>query len=117
LKIDYDYDIGVEDVKVDMVGNKVTVIGKVDSNKVRDKLEDKIKKKVEIVSVPPKKDVAGDKPQPEKKKQEEKKKNEPDDKKPDDVKKTEEKSPKQVRNFVTFFNTVLVTKWKQISFK
>jgi hypothetical protein len=101
----------VEDVKVDMAGNKVTVIGKVDSNKVRDKLEDKIKKKVEIVSAPPKKDIAGDKPQPEKKK------NEPDDKKPDDVKKTEEKSPKQVRNFVTFFNTVLVTKWKQISFK
>ncbi|WJX84646.1 hypothetical protein P8452_67197 [Trifolium repens] len=92
---------GVEDVKVDMVGNKVTVIGKVDSNKVRDKLEDKIKKKVEIVSAPPKKDIAGDKPQPEKKKQEEKKKNEPDDKKPDDVKKTEEKSPKQsVQNTV-----------------
>ncbi|WJX79333.1 hypothetical protein P8452_62457 [Trifolium repens] len=87
---------GVEDVKVDMAGNKVTVIGKVDSNKVRDKLEEKIKKKVEIVSSPPKKDVAADKPQPEKKKQEEEeKKNEPNNKKPVDVKKTEEKSPKQ----------------------
>ncbi|GAU20317.1 hypothetical protein TSUD_337980, partial [Trifolium subterraneum] len=93
---------GVEDVKVDMPGNKVTVIGKVDPHKVRDKLADKIKKTVEIVSFPspPKKDVAGDKPQPEKKKPEEEKKNKPDDKKSDDIK-IEEKSPKQsVQNTV-----------------
>ncbi|KAK7285018.1 hypothetical protein RJT34_19774 [Clitoria ternatea] len=79
---------GVEDVKTDLSGNKITVIGKVDPAKVRDKLAEKTKKKVELVSAPPKKDAAGDKP-PEKKPEEKKS----DEKKPED-KKPEEKSRK-----------------------
>lgn len=79
-----DHAAGVEDAKADISGNKLTVIGKVDPIKVRDKLAEKTKKKVELVSPQPKKDAAtGNKPPPEKK--------------PDDTKKsTEEKSPKQV---------------------
>ncbi|XP_061345764.1 heavy metal-associated isoprenylated plant protein 3-like [Gastrolobium bilobum] len=76
---------GVEDVKADMPGNKLTVIGKVDPAKLRDKLAEKIKKKVEIVSPQPKKESkaeekksGGDKP-PEKKAEEKK----TDDKNPE----------------------------------
>ncbi|CAJ1892608.1 unnamed protein product [Sphenostylis stenocarpa] len=80
---------GVEDVKADLLGNKLTVIGKVDPALVRDKLADKTKKKVEIISPQPKKESAvGGKP-PEKNTKEE-----TTEKKPAD-KKTEEKSPKQ----------------------
>lgn len=88
----------MEDVKADTSGNKLTVIGKVDPTKLRDKLAEKTKKEVEIVSPQNKKDVTGDK-LPEKKKHEE------EEKKPDDEK-SEQKSPKQVSNFLTFFNTV-----------
>ncbi|KAG5055572.1 hypothetical protein AAZX31_03G164200 [Glycine max] len=76
---------GVEDVKTDLSSKKLTVIGKVDPAKVRDKLAEKTKKKVELISPQPKKDSAGDKP-PEEKKSEEKK---PEDKK------AEEKTPKE----------------------
>lgn len=97
-------DAGVEDVKADISVNKLTVIGKVDAIKVRDKLADKIKKNVEILSSPAKKDATAtptvtDKP-PEKKsdeKKSEEKKSE--EKKPED-KKPEEKTSKQVRKFV-----------------
>ena len=58
---------GVEDVEADMSANKLTVIGKVDPAKVREKLADKIKKNVELVSPQPKKDVGGDKKKPEEK--------------------------------------------------
>ncbi|XP_027352631.1 heavy metal-associated isoprenylated plant protein 6-like [Abrus precatorius] len=75
---------GVEDVKADLSGNKLTVAGKVDPAMLRDKLAEKTKKKVELVSPQPKKDTAADKP-PEKK---------PEEKKPED-KKPEEKSPKE----------------------
>jgi len=89
-----DDDAGVEEVKADTPNNKLTVIGKVDPHKVRDKLAEKIKKKVELVSSPqPKKEAAvADKPQENKKPDEDKK---PEEKKP------EEKSSKQVRNFIT----------------
>ncbi|KAL5060037.1 hypothetical protein RYX36_031641 [Vicia faba] len=82
---------GVEDVKADTDGNKLTVIGKVDPNKVRDKLAEKIKKNVELVSSPPKKAAAAavDKPPPAKNKHDEE-----EEKKPDE-KKAEEKPPKQ----------------------
>ncbi|KAI4349114.1 hypothetical protein L6164_009750 [Bauhinia variegata] len=79
---------GVENVKADMASNKLTVTGKVDPTKVRDKLAEKIKKKVELISPQPKKDAGGDsKPdkKPEKK---------PDDKKAED-KKAEDKKPKE----------------------
>ncbi|KAF7804425.1 heavy metal-associated isoprenylated plant protein 6-like [Senna tora] len=76
---------GVEDVKTDISANKVTVFGKVDPAMVRDKLAEKTKKKVELISPLPKKDAAADKKSDDKpeKKVEEKK---PDDKKPDDAK-------------------------------
>ncbi|XP_014495485.1 heavy metal-associated isoprenylated plant protein 6 [Vigna radiata var. radiata] len=81
---------GVEDVKADLLGNKLTVIGKVDSAVVRDKLADKTRKKVEIISPQPKKDSGAASKPPEKKVEEKK----TEEKKPAD-KKTEEKTPKQ----------------------
>lgn len=78
--------VGVEDVKVDSVGNKLTVTGKVDPAKIKEKLEEKTKKKVEIVSPQPKKDGGGGSD----KKPEEK----PEEKAED--KKAEDKKPKEV---------------------
>ncbi|KAG4916359.1 hypothetical protein JHK87_053916 [Glycine soja] len=80
---------GVEDVKADLSSNKLTVIGKLDPAEVRDKLAEKTRKKVELVSPQPKKDSAGDKP-PEKKTEEKK----TEEKKSED-KKAEEKAPKE----------------------
>ncbi|KAL2323237.1 hypothetical protein Fmac_027616 [Flemingia macrophylla] len=74
---------GVENVKADLASNKVTVTGNIDAEKLRDKLAERTKKKVDIVSAPPKKDAA-EKP-PEKK---------PEEKKPDE-KKPEENKPKE----------------------
>ncbi|KAG7601014.1 Heavy metal-associated isoprenylated plant protein 6 [Arabidopsis thaliana] len=50
---------GVEDVKIDYKSNKLTVIGNVDPVEVRDKVADKIKRPVELVSTvaPPKKET------------------------------------------------------------
>lgn len=102
----------MEDVKPDTAGNKLTVIGKVDPIKVRDKLAEKIKKNVELVSSPPTKAAAVDKPPPAKIKhdeEEEKKKKKPDEKK------AEEKQPKQVRISLPFSIRCTVTKRKRIS--
>ncbi|KAK4777040.1 hypothetical protein SAY86_005728 [Trapa natans] len=66
---------GVDDVNIDAAGNKLTVTGKMDPAKLRQRLEDKIHKKVELVSPqPPKKDggAAAEK-KPEEKKVEDKK--------------------------------------------
>ncbi|KAI4300315.1 hypothetical protein L6164_033707 [Bauhinia variegata] len=79
---------GVEDVKADMASNKLTVFGKVDPAKVRDRVAEKTKKKVELISPQPKKDAGGDK------KPEEKPEKKADEKKPDD-KKAEDKKPKE----------------------
>ncbi|CDP07052.1 unnamed protein product [Coffea canephora] len=49
---------GVEAVKVDSGSGKITVSGKVDPLKLREKLEDKTHKKVELLSPVPKKDKA-----------------------------------------------------------
>ncbi|GMY14799.1 heavy metal-associated isoprenylated plant protein 5-like [Fagus crenata] len=69
---------GVEGVKTDYTANKVTVTGKVDPTEIKEKLEQKIKKKVELVSPQPKKDGGGDKKPAEKaEKKEEPKKEEP----------------------------------------
>ncbi|KAI6698070.1 hypothetical protein NL676_018189 [Syzygium grande] len=76
---------GVEDVKVDSVGNKLTVTGKVDPAKIKEKLEEKTKKKVEIVSPQPKKDGGGGG---------DKKPEEKPEKKAED-KKAEDKKPKE----------------------
>ncbi|CAH2074340.1 unnamed protein product [Thlaspi arvense] len=49
---------GVEDVNIDYKANKLTVIGNVDPAAVRDKVADRIKRKVELVSTaPPKKEA------------------------------------------------------------
>lgn len=50
---------GVETVKVDYNTNKVTVVGNVDPIKLREKIEEKTKKKVELISPSPKKDKNG----------------------------------------------------------
>ncbi|XP_022767297.1 heavy metal-associated isoprenylated plant protein 6 [Durio zibethinus] len=83
---------GVEDVKADCGANKLTVIGKVDPAKIRDRLAEKTKKKVDLISPQPKKDAAptaagggGDKKPDAEKKPEEKK----------DEKKEEKKPPKE----------------------
>ncbi|KAK9999407.1 hypothetical protein SO802_019010 [Lithocarpus litseifolius] len=71
---------GVEDVKAEMALNKLTVVGKVDPTKLRDKLSQKTKKNVELVSPqPPKKDnkAAADDSKPEKKAEDKKPKEAP----------------------------------------
>uniref|UniRef100_A0A2P2KGT1 HMA domain-containing protein n=1 Tax=Rhizophora mucronata TaxID=61149 RepID=A0A2P2KGT1_RHIMU len=75
---------GVEDVKVDTAGNKLTVTGKVDPTTVKSRVEGKTKKKVDIVSPQPKKDAGGDKKSDAKsdKKPEEKKEDKKEEKKP-----------------------------------
>lgn len=62
-------------MKADCGANKLTVIGKVDPAKIRDRLAEKTKKKVDLISPQPKKDAAPA----------------GDDKKPDAEKKPEEK--------------------------
>ncbi|KAG6769777.1 hypothetical protein POTOM_025439 [Populus tomentosa] len=47
---------GVEGLKTDCAGNKLTVTGKVDPAKIKPRLEKKTKRKVEILSPQPKKD-------------------------------------------------------------
>lgn len=76
---------GVDKVTTDCGANKVTVIGKVDPAAIKEKLEQKTKKKVELVSPQPKKDGSGDKKAEEK----------PAEKKPEEKKPAEDKKPKQ----------------------
>ncbi|XP_010241812.1 PREDICTED: heavy metal-associated isoprenylated plant protein 3-like isoform X2 [Nelumbo nucifera] len=64
---------GVEDVKGDFNSNKLTVIGKVDPVKLRERVEQKTKKKVELISPIPKK---GDKKAEDKKEEKNEKKKE-----------------------------------------
>lgn len=75
----------VESVKADCGANKLTVIGKMDVVAVKQKLELKTKKKVEIISPQPKKDAVAAAPAAEKKAEE---------KKPEEKKAPEEK-PKE----------------------
>ncbi|GFY83990.1 heavy metal transport/detoxification superfamily protein [Actinidia rufa] len=74
---------GVEDVKADIASNKLTVTGKVDPAKVRERVEGKTHKKVEILSPPPKKDAPTPGPAPAPAPAGDRK---PDDKKPEDKK-------------------------------
>ncbi|RXI04649.1 hypothetical protein DVH24_038923 [Malus domestica] len=69
----------VETVKSESEANKLTVVGKVDPTKLRDKVAAKTKKKVDLVSPQPKKDTNKDDGGDAKKKQPEKSN---DDKKP-----------------------------------
>ncbi|KAJ7972360.1 Heavy metal-associated isoprenylated plant protein [Quillaja saponaria] len=79
---------GVEDVKTDVSANKLTVIGKVDPTKLQDKLAEKTKKKVDVVSPQPKKDAGGDK-------KSDGKSDKKSDEKKSDEKKAEDKKPKE----------------------
>lgn len=70
---------GVEDVKADCDGGKLTVKGNVDPGWLREKVASKTKKTVVLVSPQPKKDAGGGDKKPDEKKAEEKK---PEEKKP-----------------------------------
>ncbi|XP_047311921.1 heavy metal-associated isoprenylated plant protein 6-like [Impatiens glandulifera] len=73
---------GAEEVKSDITNHKLTVTGKVDPAKLRQLIEDKTHKKVELISPLPKKDTAGaGEKKPDEKKPEEKK---PEAKKPEE---------------------------------
>ncbi|GJS98338.1 heavy metal-associated domain, HMA containing protein, partial [Tanacetum coccineum] len=74
---------GAESVNVDMAGNKITVTGKVDPAQVKERIEKKTKKNVEIVSPQVKKDdKKSDEKSPEKK---------------SDDKKADAKKPKEIQ--------------------
>ncbi|KAH6819792.1 Heavy metal transport/detoxification superfamily protein [Perilla frutescens var. hirtella] len=72
---------GVEKVKADCDANKLTVTGNVDPAALRERVEYKTKKKVELVSPQPKKDGGGGD-----KKADEKTEKKPEEKKADDKK-------------------------------
>lgn len=93
---------GVQDVKADILANKLTVTGKVDAGKLQEKLVERTKKKVELLTPQPKKEAAATE-KPAEKKPEEKKS---DDKKPDD-KKPEDKKPKEVNILIHFHAYIL----------
>ncbi|KAL3531972.1 hypothetical protein ACH5RR_005493 [Cinchona calisaya] len=76
---------GVEEVKADCASNKLTVKGNVDPVLLREKVEQKTKKKVDLISPLPKKDAGGG----------DKKTDGKSDKKPDDKKNDEPKKPKE----------------------
>ncbi|KAF5751569.1 mediator of RNA polymerase II transcription subunit 12-like [Tripterygium wilfordii] len=85
---------GVESVKAEAASNKLTVVGKVDPSKIREKLEQKTKKKVDLISPQPKKDNNKDNDNKENNNNNKEPKKE--GKKPDDKKKAEnENKPKQ----------------------
>ncbi|KAF8042690.1 hypothetical protein BT93_A1120 [Corymbia citriodora subsp. variegata] len=88
---------GIEDVMVDIASQKLMVTGKVDPAMIKEILERKTNKKVEIVSPPPKKDGGGGgdkKPEEKPEKKAEEKKTE--EKKTED-KKAEDKKPKETK--------------------
>lgn len=82
---------GVEDVKVDSASNKVTVTGKADPVKLREKLEEKTKKEVALISPVPKKEA---KDGGADKKTDDKSEKKSDEKKSDE-KKADDKKPKE----------------------
>lgn len=93
---------GVETVKPEMSSNKVTVIGTADPTAIKEKLDKKTKKKVELISSQPKKDDNKD----------ENKEKKPDQQKKQDSDNKSDKKPKEVQipifsisfqNFVTYF--------------
>lgn len=86
---------GVETVKSESESGKLTVTGDVDPAKLREKLEEKTKKKVDLISPQPKKEK-------EKEKDNNNNKNETKDKTKSDEdknkeKKPEDKKPKEVK--------------------
>ncbi|KAI3955631.1 hypothetical protein MKW92_047959 [Papaver armeniacum] len=82
---------GVEKCSADSTSNKITVIGKVDPVKLRENVESKTKKKVELLSPIPKKED----------------KNGGDKKKPEEAKKPDEKKPKEPQVITVVLKTSL----------
>ncbi|XP_059667598.1 heavy metal-associated isoprenylated plant protein 3-like [Cornus florida] len=76
---------GVENVKADSASSKLTVTGKVDPARLRERVQEKFKKKVDLISPQPKKDGGGGG---------DKKSDDKSEKKSDD-KKAEDKKPKE----------------------
>ena len=78
--------VGVKEVKADCGANKLTVKGtNVDPTAIKEKLEEKIKKKVELVSPQPKKDCGGGGGGGDKKSEEKKAEKKEEPKKPKEV--------------------------------
>ena len=77
--------LGVELVKAEATSNKLTVTGKVDPLKIRDYLNHKTKKKVELIS-----------PQPQKQDTNKNNNNNKEDKKSNDKKPDTDAKPKEV---------------------
>lgn len=71
-------------MKADSDASKLTIVGKLDPAKLRDKLAEKTKKKVELISPQPKKENKDSKA--DKKKSDDKPEKNPDDKKTKEVK-------------------------------
>ena len=98
-------------MKVDSGSGKITVTGKVDPLKLREKLEEKTHKKVELLSPVPKKDKAKNDDAGDGK--EEKKKDSKEKKPKDNSKnKKDEKNSKEVRCYVmlcTYFRPFFLT--------
>ncbi|CAN1235389.1 Heavy metal-associated isoprenylated plant protein 6 [Linum perenne] len=92
---------GVDDARTDFASNKLTVTGKVDPGKMKARVEEKIKKSVEIISPQPKKEGGG---APAADKKEEKKPATEEKKPAADEKKPEEKKPAPPKEVVTCAN-------------
>ncbi|KAL8149920.1 hypothetical protein AgCh_006795 [Apium graveolens] len=90
---------GVEKVKTDSANNKITVTGTVEPEKLREKVEYKTKKKVELVSPQPKKDEKKANAKPEKK-ADDKPEKKTEDKPEKKVEEKVEKKPKEVSSVV-----------------
>lgn len=80
--------IGVEAVKAEVASNKITIVGAVDPSKIREKLDKKTKKKIDLISPQPKKDNKDKEPK--------------QDNKPKDHKSPDDKKPKEVAHFFFF---------------
>lgn len=78
--------IGVEAVKAEVAANKITIVGAVDPSKIREKLDKKTKKKIDLISPQPKKDNKDKEPK--------------QDNKPKDNKSPDDKKPKEVTQFL-----------------
>lgn len=103
---------GVENVKTECSAGKLTVVGKVDPVKIKERVEEKTKKKVELLSLQPNKPPTkeggggggggggGEKKADEKKPEEKKSEGKSDDKKSEDKKEKEKPKEPQVATVV-----------------
>ncbi|GLJ41368.1 hypothetical protein SUGI_0856180 [Cryptomeria japonica] len=73
---------GVQDVKADLIANKLTVIGKVDPKTVCERVQKRCQKKIELISPLPKKEEGEKKEQKPEEKEKEKKPEEKKEKEP-----------------------------------